>query len=382
MARAHALEQSGRIGEAEAAFRALALGDPVRVDAGARYLRLLRRRDASAALTELREGLFKGVEHFDLQYAQAQLAVEADDPSLLRFAVERLLVSARTARDAHAIFPFIPLAFEGWEKTRILPSLDDRLAVPASAAGAESLATRDLARLRIRLALKDHNGFLARLDEVSSNLDVSWRSRFERLAASLRRVPFPDYSRPKVFGIGLSRTGTTSLTHTLDMLGFFSAHYRNEFTLEILTQDDAEIYDALTDAPVCHIFENLFFTYSNSMFIYTRRPTQSWVDSFNRHYTRYLGTSDLEALRKRHATPAQAMYGTARMRFAKPLYYQHASALDAHAAFERRVFSFFQGDRAKRLLVFDAGSGDGWEKLCGFLGKPVPNAPYPWENKG
>ena len=50
-----------------------------------------------------------------------------------------------------------------------------------------------------------------------------------------------------------------------------------------------------------------------------------------------------------------------------PLYYQYPSPLEARAAFERRVFGFFQDDRAE---------------LCNFLGRPVPDAPYPWENRG
>jgi hypothetical protein len=32
----------------------------------------------------------------------------------------------------------------------------------------------------------------------------------------------------------------------------------------------------------------------------------------------------------------------------------------------------------ERLLVFEAG--EGWERLCAFLGVPVPDAPFPSEN--
>jgi hypothetical protein len=30
----------------------------------------------------------------------------------------------------------------------------------------------------------------------------------------------------------------------------------------------------------------------------------------------------------------------------------------------------------------DITAGDGWEKLCGFLGMPVPDAPFPHEHPG
>jgi len=39
-------------------------------------------------------------------------------------------------------------------------------------------------------------------------------------------------------------------------------------------------------------------------------------------------------------------------------------------------------DRQKDFLVLDLGGGDGWRKVCGFLGDPVPNRPFPHENKG
>lgn len=39
-----------------------------------------------------------------------------------------------------------------------------------------------------------------------------------------------------------------------------------------------------------------------------------------------------------------------------------------------------QGERsADRLLVMELGV-DGWEKLCAFLGKEVPDEPYPKSN--
>ena len=33
-----------------------------------------------------------------------------------------------------------------------------------------------------------------------------------------------------------------------------------------------------------------------------------------------------------------------------------------------------------RLLVMDIIAGDGWDKLCPFLGKPVPEAAFPHRN--
>jgi len=44
------------------------------------------------------------------------------------------------------------------------------------------------------------------------------------------------------------------------------------------------------------------------------------------------------------------------------------------------VFSYFKG-RPKDLLVIDIPAGDGWEKLCPFLGVPIPNQSFPKKNQ-
>ena len=47
-------------------------------------------------------------------------------------------------------------------------------------------------------------------------------------------------------------------------------------------------------------------------------------------------------------------------------------------AYERHVRRIQNLVPAERLLVFDVA--EGWEPLCAFLGKPVPDAPFPRTN--
>jgi hypothetical protein len=42
---------------------------------------------------------------------------------------------------------------------------------------------------------------------------------------------------------------------------------------------------------------------------------------------------------------------------------------------------FFAAHDRTRLLEFDMFAGDGWEKLCAFVGRQAPSEPFPWENK-
>ena len=52
-----------------------------------------------------------------------------------------------------------------------------------------------------------------------------------------------------------------------------------------------------------------------------------------------------------------------------------AHAIAVFNAYEAEVKASVPADR---LLVFQAA--DGWEPLCRFLGKPVPDTPYPRTN--
>jgi len=35
-----------------------------------------------------------------------------------------------------------------------------------------------------------------------------------------------------------------------------------------------------------------------------------------------------------------------------------------------------------KLLVINIFDGDGWDKICSFLNEPIPNVPFPHQNKG
>ena len=75
--------------------------------------------------------------------------------------------------------------------------------------------------------------------------------------------------RGKLFGIGLSRTGTTSLNTAFGRLGYRSVHFpsdaRTRAEIEAFIADPRErlslrtlrFHDALTDTPACVGFEAL-----------------------------------------------------------------------------------------------------------------------------
>lgn len=85
----------------------------------------------------------------------------------------------------------------------------------------------------------------------------------------------------KIFGLGLSRTGTTSLTSALTDVGFRIVHYpQNKKQLFSTANDGA------TDIPVIYYYKELDQAFPNSKFIYTTRDRDDWVNSMSRYLPR------------------------------------------------------------------------------------------------
>jgi len=178
----------------------------------------------------------------------------------------------------------------------------------------------------------------------------------------------------KVFGIGYHRTGTKSLTAALDVLGIRAIHYpedprtygelrRGNYRLSIL-----EEYDGLTDLPAVPFYPQYDALYSGSKFILTVRNSKEWLQSVIRHFedVKHLDwpPDKLEFDQFMYA----CAYGCHEVSPERFIY-----CFDSHRA---QVTDYFR-DRPNDLLVMDICQGDGWERLCQFLQKPVPTIPFP-----
>ena len=123
--------------------------------------------------------------------------------------------------------------------------------------------------------------------------------------------------------------------------------------------------DGIADAPSACFFPQLDKAYPRSKFILTVRDKESWLQS------------------TRKVIPAQpkvdskfgwpgwlrvATYGTNAWSEDRLSY-----VYDRHI---REVNHWFQG-REEDLLVLDICGGEGWEKLCPFMDKQIPDEPFP-----
>ncbi len=123
-----------------------------------------------------------------------------------------------------------------------------------------------------------------------------------------------------------------------------------------------EIYDAITDTPVPSMYKELDKEYPNSKFILTIRNPEDWFESTSNHTGRYKSLYPEEVW----------FYGTDKID--KEVFIK--KYLDHNA----EVLDYFK-DRHEDLLIMDICSGDGWQELCNFLDKPIPEGPFPYINK-
>ena len=92
----------------------------------------------------------------------------------------------------------------------------------------------------------------------------------------------------KIFGIGLSRTGTTSLTVALNQAKFPAYHalphilkwsLHNVSAPPTLNKWWADAYVGHTDIQASVVFKELAIMYPTAKFVYNRRPPEKWGDS-------------------------------------------------------------------------------------------------------
>jgi hypothetical protein len=178
---------------------------------------------------------------------------------------------------------------------------------------------------------------------------------------------------PKIFCIGLSRTGTVSLATALTQLGISAQHYpndevtrdelrRGQYALSILDR-----VQALLDIPVSPYYAQFDSIYPDAKFVLTTRPTESWLTSMKTHFELYV-----EHMRDDFDDFVLAsVYGALHFSAER---FRHVKELH-----ERNVREYFSG-RPEKLLVFDVFQGNSWPELCSFLDRPAPDHPYPHRN--
>jgi len=184
-----------------------------------------------------------------------------------------------------------------------------------------------------------------------------------------------------VIGAGFGRTGTESMKLALEMLGLGPCHHMKEVLGDpeqtalwrgIAAGDPPDWeaafagYIAAVDWPSAFFWRELADVYPDAKILLTVRSSESWYASMDKTIFRTLRNgTDPDSLGVKLV--ADGVFGG---RLDDPAH--------AIATYERNNAEVEAAFPPERLLTYHLG--DGWEPLCRFLGKPLPNAPYPHSN--
>ncbi|RKE97994.1 sulfotransferase family protein [Ichthyenterobacterium magnum] len=198
----------------------------------------------------------------------------------------------------------------------------------------------------------------------------------------------------KIFCIGFPKTGTTSLEEALTILGYKTCkgHYDNNHTNYLIglyvNNDFEEIdrlinyYDAFTDLPWggTDLYKYLTTKYPRAKFIHTQREVESWYSSLLKMLTKF--DSNLNtALNVFHS---KGRYGVV-------YYLKKIINITTLENTKEHIQSYYLESNKELMTHFDNNDfhylpmnlfkNDGWDTLCAFLNKPIPETKFPHANK-
>jgi len=203
-----------------------------------------------------------------------------------------------------------------------------------------------------------------------------------------------------VIGSGFGRTGTLSLKHALERLGFGPCHHMEEafknpdrvpLWQRIAAREATDLqqvyagYRAQVDWPGAHVWREAAAAFPDARVVHSVRPPESWWKSYSATIGRFFEVYGDIDLPPHIRAMSDAAYEIIVNQTLDGRTLDKESAL---AAFRKRTDDVRAAIPSERLLIFDVA--EGWEPLCRFLDVPVPNEPFPrlnsttefWENFG
>ncbi len=176
--------------------------------------------------------------------------------------------------------------------------------------------------------------------------------------------------QPKIFGIGLHKTGTSTLGECGKILGYRCTSWEKDLLEDFVLRNDftrikqrVSHFDLFEDWPWPLMYKELDHMFPGSKFILTVRKFENvWLDSLKSHSMRTHPTRHCRNL----------IYG-----FNFP--HKHDQQ---HLEFYRRhnVRAYFR-NRGSDFIKVCWENGDSFEELCNFLKCDIPDIPMPHANK-
>ena len=179
----------------------------------------------------------------------------------------------------------------------------------------------------------------------------------------------------RVFHVGWAKTGTSSLTKAMRILGYFSWQFApwmagfNHFKTPLpeLHYDFSSVtdYTFLSDLPFCMLYKQLDEIFPGSLFVLTTRDIDTWLSSA-------LSEANSHSTQSGHMhTIEQWAYGTDTA--------DHEIFITRYLQHNKEVIEYFSG--RSDFISIDLTRGNPWTELCDFLQLPIPDTPFPHLNK-
>jgi hypothetical protein len=187
----------------------------------------------------------------------------------------------------------------------------------------------------------------------------------------------------KIFVLGYNKTGTKSLAKALEILGYDVLHTRGgrkslEVMYDNLVEDNPILngldkYDCYLDYPIFEpiIFSHIIDEHSMAKYISLTRSLDGYVESVLRDKIRnlesgiedswnWLGVGNKEVFENYPEYQKEWVKGKTKFKHQSNLRWLEKKGID--------------------YLNFNiCDDGDGWEELCSFLDKPIPDKKFPNE---
>lgn len=175
---------------------------------------------------------------------------------------------------------------------------------------------------------------------------------------------------PKIICVGYQKTGTTSLRKALIDLGYKIEGNNHSLLIPILkgrfdvVLNFIDKVDAVADNPWPKIYKELDAAIPGCKFILTLREEESWFKSVSNHIGELRNPMHEWLYGKGKGVPK----------------YNKEDVLKVYRDHIAELKEYFK-NRPNDFLILDFSKGDGWEKFCVFLNKPIPSFPFPHANK-
>lgn len=186
----------------------------------------------------------------------------------------------------------------------------------------------------------------------------------------------------KIFCIGANKTGTTSLTKALAILGYkvcpesIMFDVRSKYFLQVHEKNYTEIfkvvlqYDAFEDRPWNHtdFYKSLDSTFTDSKFILTIRDSDKWIKSYRRWSSKI-------GLKRQwfYKLISQTCYGI------DDILSDENIMREKYEQRNIEIIEYFKN--TNKLLVVDFEKNSSWDSICTFLNKPIPKFNFPHLNR-